>query len=534
MKRIIHITIVVLLALSASCTDFDKLNQNPSTSPDMDPTLIIPTVQMRQSENHQEWARYLAYPGGFMDYWGGNWSVVNYGGYGQKYDNYMSQVWDSYYPVILRDIIDVIYRTTEDETLVNVNSIARILKVQCFHKVTDTYGDVPYFDAGAGATELIFTPVYDKQEDIYYDMLKELKEAAEALDPAVMKTVDNDFYYGGDLEKWRKFANSLRLRLAMRLTKVNPERAKKEVEEAYSSGVFESNADICFMKHEDYINPSGGGGKGNGLALRLSNLEDPKENSFRIAQEYVQYLENTRDPRLLYCARAYLNDNARTDITAIVREHKASYAEMALPSQTFGWDGAIWEQALVVEINGVEVSLAHNQQRLQPSKTITTPDAPFIHLSYAEVKYLLAEAAHRGWNVGSKGAEEHFAEGLEAAVRQWSLYGITVDESALDTFLNFNQLQAGEELEQINTQIWVLHLLNPQEGWANWRRTGIPEMEYVMREPNLNQTEGQFPRRLEYPIEEHTKNGQNYQDAVSRIAGGKDSWIARVWWDKEL
>ncbi len=530
MKQIKYILIFTILLSSWGCQDFDELNQNPTKSTDIDAGLMIPTIQMRQSENHQEWARYLAYPAGFMNQWTGYWGTIEYGGRGQRYDNYMEQMWISYYPIIIRDVVDAIERTNGLSDKTNVNAIARILKVQCFHKLTDTYGDVPYFEAGRGAFDLNFTPKYDKQEDIYNDMLNELKEAAEALD-ASADEVTYDLYYGGDVNKWKKFANSLRLRLAMRLIKVAPDKAKQEVEAAIAAGVFQSNDDICYIKHEDYQNPSEGIGKGNGLALRLSYPEDPQNNSFRISKEIVEQMESTRDPRLLICARSYYNDAAMTDITAEVRAQKASYAEMALPAQHFSWDDGIWEPAITIEINGRNVTLDHNQQRLQPSKYITSAYAPFIHLSYAEVKFLIAEAAFRGWDVGGGTPQEHYQAALDAAVKQWTLFGAQINNDELETFKLFNELKAGTELMQINTQLWVLHILDPIETWSNWRRTGMPELVFKNVEPAKNNTGGKFPRRLEYPLEEQMKNKTNYDDAISRM-GGKDDWVNHVWWDK--
>lgn len=532
MKHLIYILVLLMLTFTYGCADFDELNENPTKSLDMDAGLLIPTVQMRQSENHQEWARYLSYPAGFMKQWTGYWGTVEYGGRAQKFGNYMEQMWISYYPIILRDVIDAVHRTNDVPESVNVNSVARILKVQCFHKLTDTYGDIPYFEAGMGAVTYNFTPKYDKQEDIYYDLLKELKEAAEAINPAGDE-IKYDLYYNGDLTKWKKFANSLRLRLAMRLIKVDPARAKSEAEDAIASGVFTSNDDICYVKHELYQNPSEGVGKGNGLALRLSQVETPQDNTFRVAKELIRQMEQTRDPRLLICARSYYNDPARSDITALVRAQKASYEDMALPAQKFSWDEGIWESPLTIELNGRNVTLEHNQARLQPSKYITSADAPFIHLSYAEVKFLMAEAAYRGWNVGGGDVQSHYEEGLDAAVRQWSLFGVTsFDEDEMSTFQLFNKLVPGTELLQINTQLWILHILDPMETWSNWRRTGLPDFEFTKTEDGKNNSNYQFPRRLEYPIEEQMKNKANYDEAISRM-GGKDDWLNRIWWDKE-
>ncbi|MDR0371376.1 MAG: SusD/RagB family nutrient-binding outer membrane lipoprotein [Prevotellaceae bacterium] len=532
MKKYKVLCLIGSIVFFFGCTDFNDLNTDPTKSTDMDPRLMIPTVQMRQSENHQEWARYLSYPAGFMNQWTGYWGTIEYGGRGQRYGNYMEQMWVSYYPIIIRDVVDIVHRTSDVPEKSNLNAIGRILKVQCFHKLTDFYGDIPYFEAGMGAISGVIRPKYDKQEDIYKDLLKELAEASEQLDPAGDE-ITYDLYYDGSILQWKKFANSLRLRIAMRLIKVDPALARQEAEKAIAAGVFESNDDICYVKHENTQVDSSGEGKQNGLAARLSVPEDPANNTFRVARELVETMENAKDPRLLYYAGSYYNDPSRTDITATIRALKNSYAEMALPAQNFSWDDGIWEPAVTIEIGGRNVTIDHNQQRLQPSKYITALDAPYIHISYAEVKFLMAEAAVRTWNVGGGDAQSHYEEALDAAVRQWSLFGVSnFDEDAITAFVDFNRLKSGEELMQINTQLWVLHFLDPIETWGNWRRTGMPDLKFKNVEPGKNNTNGQFPRRLEYPLEEQMKNKENLDEAIARM-GGKDDWTNRVWWDKE-
>jgi hypothetical protein len=535
MKTFIYSTYIVLVGILVSftgCMDFDDMNADPTKSTDMDPNLQIPTIQMRQTENHQEWHRYLSYPAGFMNQWTGNWGTIEYGGHGKKYDNYMEQMWVSYYPFMIKNVVDVIQRTKDNPDLVNINSVGRILKVQCFHKMTDVYGDIPYFDAGMGYYSGVFKVKYDRQEEIYHDMLKELKEAGEALDPA-KDLITYDFYYNGDLSKWKKFANSLRLRLAMRLIKADPAKARQEAEAAIAAGVFQSNEDICYIKHEDFQNPSEGVGKGNGIALRLFGPEDPTQSGFRLSTELIKEMEDSKDPRIPYYGRAYLNDGDRTDITDLVKEQLLLYQTMTLPAQRWPWDDGMWKPAITVMLNGKEVSVEHNLQRLQPSKLITAFDAPYIHMSYAEVKFLLAEAAVRGWNTGGGSASQHYEEALRAAVYQWSLFGVTsIPQEPVEEFVRFNALKPGSELMQINTQLWILHFLDPIETWSNWRRTRMPDLIFHNYLPTVNESNGTFPRRLEYPTEEQMKNKDNYEEALSRM-GGKDDWTNRVWWDKE-
>src|SRR5690606_729160 len=124
----------------------------------------------------------------------------------------------------------------------------------------------------------------------------------------------------------------------------------------------------------------------------------------------------------------------------------------------------------------------------------------------------------------------HYTRGVEAAMQQLSLYpgGPVITSAEINNFLNENPLAAGEELKQINTQLWITLMLNGPELFANWRRTGYAEL---VAAPNNESTSLTIPRRFEYPLSEKEQNGENVQTAISRIGG--DDWTKRVWWDQE-
>jgi hypothetical protein len=526
------------IACLYACSDFDELNSNPVTSTDMDPNLLVSGIQHRISENHQEWKRYLNYPGGFMNQWSGSWDIAEYAGKGIKQVLYMEQMWSSYYSKMVKSAVDIIQRTKDDPERVNIYSVGRILRVQLFLKLTDFYGDIPYSDAGMAYYNGVFKVKYDKQEDIYHDFFKELKEASDALD-ATKDKVTYDLYYNGDIAKWKRFANSLRLRIALRLIKVEPERAKEEAEAAIRDGVFTSNDDICFVKHEDYENPSTGFGKGNGLALRLSSIDEPTTYStYMLSTELLTEMEKTNDPRIRFYGSVYANDAAYTDVTDLVLAYyNGSYAKLGVPAQLFVWEtvipGISYNNITVTQPDGVKITLRSNEQRMRPSKLFTAFGAPFVHMSYAEVKFLLAECAVRGWETGGT-AEAHFSGALEAAVNQWTIFGASPNKDVVQAFVEANPLTGDEQerLLQINTQLWILHFLDPMETWSNWRRTGMPDLKYYNYYPELNQSGGKTPRRMQYPLEEQLKNKDFLDEAIARM-GGTDDWTNRVWWDVE-
>jgi len=380
-------------------------------------------------------------------------------------------------------------------------------------------------------------PRYDRQEDIYTDFFKELREAAALFDSS-QPVPPADFFFNGNLERWRKYANSLRLRAAMRLAKVNPELARAEAEDAIASGVFQSNADMLFVAYENVFNSGPDHwGPGNPISVLLRNIANVDGSTFFFTRCLIQRMEEINDPRIRFYAAVLLNNPQRTDITDQVFAQRGSYAAMAVPTQMPAWETEVdnpfpgSETSLNVVVSGETVTVDMAFTRLRPSHYIMAFDAPRIIISYAEVEFLQAEMAVRGWNTPLS-ASEHFSRGLEAAVTQWELFGANVNPAAVADFVNSNPLAAGQEMNQINTQLWILHFLDPVETWSNWRRSGYPELTFFNRNPAVNMTGGQIPRRIEYPLEEQMRNPHNLREAVNRM-GGRDSWMDRVWWDAE-
>ena len=529
------IVIVAMFSLN-SCTDFDELNRDPNKSTNMDTDLLLSTVQWLPSSDWQRMHRLFIYPAGFMNQWTGSWAVVYYGGEGQKNTGYFEYLWSTSYPEVIKNVVDIVERTKEDPEKVNTYAIARIMKVQNFMRLTDYYGDIPYFEAGMGYYTGNLKPKYDKQEDIYNDFLKELKEAAADLD-ASKPSPKYDHYYNGKISQWKKYANSLRLRAAMRLVKVDPARAEAEAKDAIQSGVFTSNNDIGYIQHENLVTSGSGVGTGNAVSnlLNASSAGGTTGSTFWFTSDFIKPMESMNDPRIRYIAGAYLNDEKKTDITDQVYAKRGSYAAMCCAAQGYSYDVNLeYPDAItnldIIDAQGETVSLDLAYTRLRPSNAIDTYDAPYIHLSYAEIAFLQAEVEAR-WGSPANAAS-HYADGLRAAVQQWSLFGINVDASKTEAFAK-NPLRANKEeaLYDINMQLWILHFLDPLESWANWRRSGYPEVTFYNRNPSGNTTNGETPRRIQYPLEEQLKNAVNLQEAIDRL-GGSDDWTKRVWWDK--
>lgn len=530
MKKIIY-SYLLVLSLSCgfiSCDDFGDLNEDPTKSTNMDPNLLLPNLQMMLTNDYQEWHRHFMYPGGFVQQWCGDWGTTEYGCLAIKNDAYMAELWLRRYTRMSKDLVDIVERTKDDPEQANINAAGRIMRVYVFNQLTDMYGDIPYSEAGSGYYGGVLKPKYDLQQDIYDDFFHQLDLANAQLNEGG-DLITYDHYFNGDIKKWKKYANSLRLRLAMRLVKVNPEKAKQEAQTAIQNGVMESNSDLCMIKYENFANPSEGPGRGNALANRFR--QEPR--NFRYSSRLISYMEETADPRIRIYGACYLDDGAQTDVTDLIYEKRKSYASMARPTDRFDWenydDPNVVTEAVTIQLNGEDVTVEAKYQYLQPSNYFMAYDAPYINMSYAEVELLQAEAALR-WNIGGS-VEEHFKKALRASIEQMTVYGApAVSEANIQKFIDTNSLQSGKELEQINMQIWVGHVLNPFEAFANWRRTDIPKIVFLNRDPARNQSDGKTPRRLLYPVEEQVKNGDNYNEAISRVSNY--DWTTGVWWDK--
>lgn len=531
MKRYYNSLVCLCLLMAAGftgCDDFGDMNTNPTQSTTMDPALQLVQVQARFSgdlESNERVSTFLCMP--MVQQLGGAWAC-QYGGFYVKQQQYMSILWELNYTNDILNIVDAVSRAKEDNKKPNLYNILRIMKVYLFARLTDLYGDIPYSQASAGYTQKIVRPEYDRQADIYTDFFKELTEASTALD-ASRDNVSNDQFYHGDVAKWKKFANSLHLRLAMRLVKRDAALARAEAQKAFNRGVFQSNDDICKMTHADILN-NYQDVRGNGLSASISQGELVP---YRYNQVFLDALRNTNDPRLDHIGKYYIDKPyafmERTDITPQV---KAVVGITGCKNGDFVWDD--WKNTFTIQVPGIgSYDVGNNTQKMQLANFLIANNAPFLHLTYAETELLLAEACFR-WGLNLNGDyQAHYNRGIEAAMKQLSVYpgGPQIPDAAIAKYKTDNVVAPGKELEMINHQLWVALFMNGPEAYANWRRSGFPRLTpgYKPGYSSVNT----IPRRFEYPLSEKEQNAENYNKAVQNMDGKKDDWTGRVWWDKE-
>jgi hypothetical protein len=383
------------------------------------------------------------------------------------------------------------------------------------------YGDCPYFDAGQGYYKANGYPAYDTQEEIYTDMLNELKEAATNLNGATSTIGSADIIYGGDCTQWQKFAYSLMLRLSMRLSKVDETTANTWVTTAVNGGLFESNEDNAKIEH-----PSASTSKNSCEPFgKIYCHEDP--NACRMSESFVDLLRNTSDPRLRLLCTVVEDPSKKIGSGDWQMGDTIASHQLGMPN---GYDETTGESSSTYLKNAPNYPGDKNDYSVVNRYTYARIDAPTFLVTYAENQLLLAEAAYRGWISGN--AADYYNEGVTAAMQQFNQFndGLAPSNAEIENYLTLNPYDASTALEQINTQYYINTFSDEYETFANWRRSGYPVLETVNYIGNV--TNGTIPRRFTYPTSESSINPEHYKEAVARLDDG-DKMTSRVWWDVE-
>lgn len=408
---------------------------------------------------------------------------------------------------------------------VNKRAACEILRILAFHVTTDMVGDLPYTEAMKGNENL--KPVYDSQKSIYLAMLAELEAALLSMDDTKANVFGNaDPYFKGNVAKWKKFGYTLMMRLGMRMSDVEPATAKIWVEKAAAGGLMTDFADIAYVKYAnitgqmnprvnsmisgDYASPGG------------DNVEGGKWTA-----KFIDHLKNTQDPRLPILSVVWVPSGT-------------SYTANNTPAVQRG-----------MVSGSINTKPGDFDTYSEPSLLYIDRGAPIVTMEPAEAYLLLAEAALRGWSVGTT-AEAAYNSAVRAAMTRWALWPAVAPHSgvippaAIDDYITLNPyLSTGtfdQQLEQISTQKWVSMLGNEYEIWSNWRRTKYPVFNYAnwtstsgdkVSYPG-NVTAGQMWRRFSLPIAERNVNPDNYYEAIERqnfTEETVDLLQGRMWWD---
>ena len=453
------------LMATTACSDsyMEELNTDETKASSIAPSAQLTTALLQTYGDFGLMDTYRSYITGFTQHFAGGWNVTNYAGCVHAQDDQMRLVWDQFYSVAIKNIVDAI-ANSEDQP--NTNAALRIHRVYLMSVLTDIYGDIPCTEAGKGFTEGISNPKYDKQEDIYNFFFEELDACVAQLGTGTDRIGGDVTSMSGDAAAWRKYANSLRLRYAMRISDVNPTKAQEEFEKALSAdgGYITKASEDAYVIYTDGPFTLYDGSRD--LDFRVNALgeilygQDPSSPTF-VCSTFVNILKENNDPRLFRICRHYLNVK-RTDVkpdrewNVDVTDEVEAWINTQQGLQTACNPGAAWYSDWVNPPANADIpTLAklveqypdagfdknnYNARMVRPFLSIDfeMPDRPGALINYAEIEFLLAEAKLKGWNVEGT-VEDHFKAGVKASM-EW---------------MNTHYLQAADKIssEEIDTYI---------------------------------------------------------------------------------
>lgn len=478
------------LLFFSACTDsFEEINTNPNNPDSVSPELLVAGIQrdIMNTLVHESWVIGTT----VIQHTAKNTST--------NPDRYIwgerNQIWDAVYDN-MREVANILKQTSAEKDN-NYRGVALVLRAWLFSLVTDCYGDVPYIEAIQGK-EGVLSPVYDKQGTIYAGILADLAEANLLLTNA--ENIENDFIYRGDVKKWRKLSNSLRLRYLLRISGRIDVRATMQEILANSAKypLMESNAD-----NAAYTFSAAAPDQFPLLSLRIGSF-----NESRASKTFIDKLEQIKDPRIA----VFFRPTQHTESTPSPEDDLYAGIPNGLTDvNAIRYNGGPEFQS---RIGSLFYEQAITEKGLQTAKGII--------MTYAELQFVLAEAAERNFIIANP--EAHYKNGIQAS---FQFYGINAGQ---DYFLQKAILYEGsdaQQLEKILTQKWISLFFHGFEAWFDWRRTGYP----VLKPGVENENSDKIPVRFIYPIIEQSLNANNRNEAVVRQ--GPDDINTRVWWDTE-
>lgn len=496
----------LLVVLAGSCTkNFERYNTDPKAIRDADPSIIIPSMfdplMYVQQNNAQFVDQMVGTLGGYFAN-GTRWGGQNFDTFNAS-DDWNRLTYDKAFTAIYSNFFKV-EKITKGEG--HYYAIAKLLKAAAMVRVTDCYGPIPYSQVRDGEMRV----AYDSHEDVYANIIKDLNDAVITLKTYVTEAPSSrplalsDPVYAGNYSQWIKFANSLIMRVAMRSGN------KEAFVDAYNSNDFiATNSDNAMMDPKTQGNPYAIIMSWNGSELFMS-------------ASIIDYLQGYNDPRMQAYAQKCTNG-----------EHSDKYIGLRRGYQTMPKD---------------------HKQYSKPNITGTTKIPMLVA---AETQFLIAEAILNGWVSGN--AKDFYEAGIKLSFEQWgasnpesylSNNSLTPSDhnDPLDNNGNYDRkttvkiawdAESSDEKhrEQIATQRWIAGFPNGLEAWAEWRRTGYPELCPSVKSLNtavIGDSEAQRAlgmRRLRFSFEEASLNAENYAKAVE-LLGGPDNEATNLFWAK--
>jgi len=525
---------IVAIFLGGCTKNFDEINDDPNYPTEVTTCALFTAAQKSLMDDMMdEW-----WAGRQSQLYAQYWTQRNYTSedrYSMRQNNN-----NTYFRLLYTDIMDLveIIRLNED-TLTRVKysiygdndnqiACAKILKAWAIQVMTDTYGDIPYTEAFQGNAKVeILNPKYDKQEDIYADLLTDLKVAVDMINVDASGFSSGDIIYGGDMTKWKKFGNSLRLRVALRMSGIDRSNLDNIIAENAGNpeAYFTSNADNAIFS---YI------GSNPNVAPVYNALWNEARNDFTMAKPLIELLKGDNDtlngkinpfhglvdPRLQIYSRP--KSGVYRGMPYGMTDAQSQSYKGKCPSFYYDPNGN-------AAYNTVTATVVHNPR--------WTP----VYMDYAEVEFILSEV--------NNFEQTHYINGVRASIEYWRDMAVDFESWSTAKINDFNvQLEEyiaalpPANMENVMTQKYIAFYMQGYQAWSEYRRLGFPtmlikpgEVTHVLADGtlvyfnSLEDTHNDIPRRVTYPQQEYTVNNANTTAAAEHMQG--DYLYTHVWWD---
>lgn len=467
--------IIVSVALLSSCSkELTEANINPNATENAQPDYLLTSAIKTSVDAYWGTTNNMNSSLLFVQ----QWSKIQY----TEEDRYIysntsfQSLWTTLYAQSITNANQLI-KLAEIQSNPNYKGVALVVRSWAFSLLTDVYGDIPYRQAGDIAKYI--TPIYDNQKDVYIGLINDLKEAKGLLN-VTGKAVGGDIIYNGNISRWIKFANSLRLRLALRIADKEPAIAQQIINEIITSSdaLISDNTDIAKLTYLTSPNQ-------NPISALFETRDD-----YRVSKTLVDKLFELNDPRL------------SVFVSKTQAATTASY--VGVP-------------------NGLTTADASNLGFTKTSKPGTyflAANAPAVLFSYGELLFDLSEAVARGYIAGN--ASDLYIKGIKASLQQYGIATSDIDAYVLQALVQYDPTNFKKS---IGIQKWIALYGQGLEAFAEWRR-----LDYPILTPSVaGVLNGDIPKRFIYPGTEQSLNGKNYTLAVANQ--GKDVLTTKLWFD---
>jgi hypothetical protein len=532
-NKIILVMLVLIISITGCDTDkLHELNINPQAVNEIDLNFLFTNAQIGVAtggvtgdNRYSDWRTNIGFMGPVIQHLATTAGAGGLIGNGDKYTHYFEvlQIWDFIYGGEVKLFTEILKQTDEGGYAFDppryqtTREAARILRAFSYMRIADYFGDAPYSEGNSGI-EGIFFPKFDPAQTIYMGELANLADAAAKIGTGPddgFSAADNMFQ--GDITKWKRFAYSIMLRMAMRISEVDLAAANTWVSNAVDGGVMQNNDDNVWMPMA--IGPSEWRNQ-NGISRALDPGDGGDHSSFYLSETLMNQLQGPNktstaddDPRLMI-----FTGGIGLWTPGVWTPYETD------PLLQKGMPNGM-EHSDLVAIEG-NPDLIEDETYSKMNVLMLDDDDPYQIMNYAEVEFLLAEAAERGIG-GVSGGQGHYEAGVRAAMQQYTPFDASLDvaDGAVDAYLaTFPYGVTKPALEMIYDQIWINGWFNWWEAWSNWRRTGFPKLVPTSHQANI--TNGTIPVRLRYPGSEVATNPDNVATGVT-----PNEYTTKVWWD---